>query len=151
MMTRRTVLTRAMGLLSIGPLWAATPSLGMGAGTASPVTVTCEGAGDAALHAALCDRLHTALRQRHPDQQFTLSPAPDGARRLTLRLSRVTGTALTGALVWTQNLGGGTRTDTGTNTVTGPSVTAGTRDKKIGGREQDMLLKALLKTTDLPL
>ena len=135
-MTRRMV----MGLSLATPVWS-TVARAMGARAGTDIGVRCTGAGAAALHTALCDRLRTALTARLPDRRITEGT---GATTITLHLSRVTDTALIGHLKWTG-------ASPGTQAGRGPDVTAGTRDGTIAPRQYDMLISALLKITDLPL
>ncbi|MBY5935536.1 hypothetical protein KUV51_21185 [Tateyamaria omphalii] len=124
------------GLTLATPLWS-TAATGMGARAAADIGVRCTGAGDAALHMALCDRLRTELALRLPARRVSNGP---GTTTVTLHLDQATDTALIGHLAWA-----------GQQTGTGPSVTAGTRDSTITSRQYDMLISALLKITDLPL
>lgn len=140
-MMRRHVLKQIVAVAGAVPFWAA-PGGATGTETGGSVAVACAGAGDAALHTALCDSLLVALATRYPGHRFDGAPGAGAALTITLELERATDVTLIARLAWAGQKG---------DTVQGPVVTHGTRDSKIGPRQYDMLTKALLKVTDLPL
>jgi len=129
------------------------------AGAQGQVLVTCSGAGGPALQARLCQHLITALTRPLTPTRFVTTPTqPPTAHTVTLVLTHASDTALIGHLTWSlpgslagSLAGSKTGSKIGPKISTGPQVTAGTSDKMLGVREYEMLVKALLKVSDLPL
>lgn len=138
-MTRRRILLNLLAVLGVSPVWAIRRGHAMGARQDRSVAVTCTGAGDARLHADLCDILREGLKNRYPDTAFFTdgTPAP---LTLTLIVDTATKSTLNGRLAWS-----------GRATGQGADVTSGTSDAAIGTRQHEMFISALLKISRLPL
>lgn len=140
-MMRRHVLHYFVGLLASAPVWAAGRTGAMGSRQNAPILLICSGAGDADLHAQLCDVLLAELTKRYPETDFVKSAnGLTVGLTFTLSLRTASETALIGQLGWT-----------GTTNGQSPEVTTGVRDATIGPRQRKMFVNALLKLSALPL
>jgi len=138
-MMRRMFLGTMLGALGTAPVWAVSPA---GAQAQTVVNVACTGAGPSDLHDELCTKLRNSLAKFYPDTVFVRNPDQTAVMMLTLHVQRVSDRSVTARLDWTK-----AATPPGTSS----DVTAGTRDKLIGSREYDMLIKSLIRTAKLPL
>lgn len=136
-MMRRMFLGTLLGALGTAPVWAATSA---GAQAQTAVSVACTGAGGIDLRDELCTKLRNSLAKFYPGTAFVSGPAQTAT--LTLHVQRATDLSITARLGWTKAVG---------PPEIGPDVTAGTRDKSIGSREYDMLIKSLIRASELPL
>ena len=141
LMKRRYILQLGLSGLAAGAvITSASEAYAMGnSKTTSTVSISCTGEGDAAQHSTLCKAMIESLSATHPNRVFAMQ-AEGAATNLTLTITKLSNTAISGYIAWG-----------GAATGRGKEMTTGIRGADLGPIQLEMFVNSLLKATELPI